>query len=147
MKYASILNYSGTPTNRRQEFVSGFYHGITGLVTQPYTEAQRSGSKGFFKGIGKGIGGVFLKPAAGLWGLAGYPLNGLHINLRRALSRSKKKHISASRLVQGMEEMIALSNEERASIVKAWKALQEAAQNGHREEGRLEVLDSGDVYS
>lgn len=50
-----------------QEFVSGFYQGVTGIVTQPYSEAKRSGSAGFFKGIGKGIGGVILKPAAGEW--------------------------------------------------------------------------------
>ena len=88
-----------------------------------------------------------MKPAAGLWGLAGYPLNGLHINLRRSLSKSKKRHISASRIVQGMEEMFALSDEERTSIVKAWKALEETAQNGRPEEEGLEILDSQDVYS
>lgn len=46
-----------------------------------------------------------------------------------------------------MEEMFALSDEERTSIVKAWKALGEMAQNGRPEEEGLEILDSQDVYS
>lgn len=97
--------------------------------------------------MGKGLGGVILKPAAGVWGLAGYPLNGLHMNLRRSLSKSKTKHISASRMAQGMEEMYALSTEERAQIIKEWKALQEDLQNGRHEEGGLEVLDPVGGYS
>lgn len=45
--------------------MSGFYNGVTGLVTQPYSEMQRAGGKGLAKGVAKGIGGVFLKPPAG----------------------------------------------------------------------------------
>lgn len=143
-----ITSTTHTPANpTTQELCSGFYQGVTGIVTQPYTESQRSGSKGFFKGVGKGLGGVILKPAAGVWGLAGYPLNGLHMNLRRSLSKSKTKHISASRMAQGMEEMYALSTEERAQIIKEWKALQEDLQNGRHEEGGLEVLDPVGGYS
>jgi len=48
-----------------QELTNGFYQGLTGLVTQPHAGLQRSGSTGLLKGVGKGIGGVILKPAAG----------------------------------------------------------------------------------
>ena len=41
------------------------YDGITGLVTQPIDGARSGGASGFIKGIGKGIGGVAFKPAAG----------------------------------------------------------------------------------
>lgn len=75
----------------------------------------------------------------GIWGLAGYPLNGLHINLRRSLSKSKTKHIMASRMAQGMEEMEALSTEERAQIMREWHALQEDLENGRHEDGSLKA--------
>lgn len=50
-------------------------------------------------------------------------------------------------MAQGMEEMYALSTEERAQIIKEWKALQEDLQNGRHEEGGLEVLDPVGGYS
>lgn len=50
-----------------QEFTDGFYQGITGLVTQPHQGAKKSGSTGLLKGVGKGIGGIIFKPAAGMF--------------------------------------------------------------------------------
>jgi hypothetical protein len=41
------------------------YDGITGLVTQPMRGAEKEGAAGLIKGIGKGIGGLILKPGAG----------------------------------------------------------------------------------
>ncbi|RLL97413.1 hypothetical protein CFD26_102231 [Aspergillus turcosus] len=108
-----------------KEFTQQFYQGITGLVTQPAEGLERSGPPGLLKGIGKGLGGVFLKPQAGFWGLAGYPLDGLHKSLRNSLSKSKIKEILASRIQQGIDEMCASSSEERAMVVRRWKELQE----------------------
>jgi hypothetical protein len=48
-----------------KELGLGFYDGVSGLVTQPYKGAQKEGGQGFIKGMGKGIGGLILKPAAG----------------------------------------------------------------------------------
>jgi hypothetical protein len=48
-----------------KEFGLGFYDGISGLVTQPLRGAQKEGGMGFLKGLGKGFGGLVLKPAAG----------------------------------------------------------------------------------
>lgn len=48
-----------------KELGLGFYDGVSGLVTQPYKGAQKQGGQGFIKGVGKGIGGLILKPAAG----------------------------------------------------------------------------------
>lgn len=48
-----------------QELRDGFYFGITGLVTQPHYGLKHKGGKGLLKGVGKGVGGVFLKPTAG----------------------------------------------------------------------------------
>lgn len=41
------------------------YDGISGLVTQPMNGAKKEGAAGLVKGIGKGIGGLVLKPGAG----------------------------------------------------------------------------------
>lgn len=48
-----------------KELGLGVYDGVSGLVTQPYKGAQKEGGQGFIKGVGKGIGGFLLKPAAG----------------------------------------------------------------------------------
>lgn len=50
----------------RQEFYDGFYYGVTGLVTQPRYGYKKTGTKGMIKGVGKGLGGVFFKPPAGM---------------------------------------------------------------------------------
>lgn len=49
-----------------QELKDGFYYGVTGLVTHPRSEYKHSGTKGLFKGVGKGVGGVMLKIPAGM---------------------------------------------------------------------------------
>ncbi|KAH1845171.1 hypothetical protein KXX54_009626 [Aspergillus fumigatus] len=108
-----------------KEFTQEFYQGITGLVTQPALGLERSGLIGLVKGIGKGLGGVVLKPTAGFWGLAGYPLDGLHKSLRNSLSKSKIKDILTSRIQQGIDEMCESSADERALVVRRWKELQE----------------------
>eukprot|EP00136_Aspergillus_niger_P006113 XP_001397020.2 UDP-glucose,sterol transferase [Aspergillus niger CBS 513.88] len=106
------------------EFTHGFYNGITGLVTQPVVGMEKAGGKGLLKGIGKGVGGVFLKPTAGLWGLAGYPLDGMHKSLRNSLSKSKTKDILTSRIRQGIEEMCAATTQQRSLVIQKWHELQ-----------------------
>ncbi|CAG7785731.1 unnamed protein product [Allacma fusca] len=46
--------------------VMGFFDGVTGVVTQPIKGAQDDGVEGFFKGLGKGAVGLFLRPATGI---------------------------------------------------------------------------------
>jgi hypothetical protein len=52
-------------TDRMQEFRYGLYDGISGLITQPMKGAEKEGTAGLIKGIGRGIGGLVLKPGAG----------------------------------------------------------------------------------
>ncbi|KAL8795604.1 MAG: hypothetical protein Q9182_007506 [Xanthomendoza sp. 2 TL-2023] len=49
-----------------KEFGYGLYDGVTGLFTQPINGAKQGGVAGFIKGFGKGIGGIMLKPSAGM---------------------------------------------------------------------------------
>ncbi|KAE8407340.1 UDP-glucose,sterol transferase [Aspergillus pseudonomiae] len=107
-----------------KELYQGMYNGMSGLVTQPSRGLRQSGGKGLVKGIGKGVGGAFLNPAAGLCGLAGFPLDGLHKYVRRSLSKSKSKEIIRSRITQGIEEMCAASTEEQNMVIQRWHELQ-----------------------
>jgi hypothetical protein len=68
--------------------------------------------------------------SVGLWGLAGYPLEGLHKTLRSSLSRSKLRDILASRIQQGLGEMVAATPEERAAVIERWHKLQAEESNG-----------------
>ncbi|KAJ5424549.1 UDP-glucuronosyl/UDP-glucosyltransferase [Penicillium cf. griseofulvum] len=117
--FRSGLQAAGT------ELRDGFYYGITGLITQPRYGAKNQGTKGMVKGIGKGIGGVFLKPPAGLWGLLGYPLVGIRRKLQKSLGRSQELGIMASRIAQGIEDMQASTPDERAEVARKWKVLEE----------------------
>ncbi|KAI9044678.1 putative UDP-glucose,sterol transferase [Aspergillus affinis] len=125
------------------EFTEGFYNGITGLVTQPFNGAKKTGPRGFIKGIGKGMGGVVFKPVAGVWGLAGYPLDGMHKSLRKSLSKSKTKDILKSRIAQGMEEMCLASTEERAIVIRRWEELTKA-EKAEKEMGGESISRDGD---
>ncbi|RAH69469.1 putative UDP-glucose,sterol transferase [Aspergillus aculeatinus CBS 121060] len=105
------------------EFTHGLYHGVTGLITQPMLGMEKSGGGGFVKGVGKGVGGVLFKPTAGIWGLAGYPLDGIHKSLRNSLAKSKTKEILTSRIKQGIEEMSAATPQQRAEVIQRWNEL------------------------
>ncbi|KAJ5306895.1 hypothetical protein PENANT_c003G01867 [Penicillium antarcticum] len=108
-----------------KEFRDGFYYGVTGLVTQPEYGYKHGGAAGMAKGIGKGIGGVFFKPPAGIWGLAGYPLVGLRRKLQVSLGKAQQDAIVYSRIAQGQEEMRKSSADERAEVARQWFILEE----------------------
>ena len=57
-------------------FAKGIVFGITGLVTQPYKGAKKSGAKGAAVGVGKGLIGLVAKPVAGTVGLVGCTVEG-----------------------------------------------------------------------
>ncbi|KAI2785971.1 Sterol 3-beta-glucosyltransferase UGT80B1 [Penicillium oxalicum] len=109
-----------------KELFHGFYDGVTGLVVQPQHGYKENGAKGMMKGVGKGIGGVFCKPPAGLWGLAGYPLMGIRRKLLDSLGRSSEGQIVLSRIAQGHEEMYASTPAERAEVIKKWSVIEKS---------------------
>ena len=106
-----------------KEFGYGFYDGISGLVTQPMRGAQKEGPAGFIKGIGKGIGGIALKPGAAIFGLPGYMMKGVYKEIERQFGSSVQNYIIAARTAQGFDEWQAASPEERAEVVQRWQLL------------------------
>jgi UDP:flavonoid glycosyltransferase YjiC (YdhE family) len=126
-----------------KEFHYGFYDGITGLVTQPVRGAQKEGAAGFLKGAAKGMGGLILKPAAGIWGLPGYAAKGVYAELHKHFGASAQNYIIAARTSQGYDEWKESTPEQRAIIVSAWKNRQDeirlrSQRIGHEAEGENE---------
>ena len=107
-----------------KEFGYGLYDGISGLVTQPMKGAQKEGAAGFVKGIGKGIGGVVLKPGAGFFAIPGYTMKGVYKEMAKNFGSSVQNYIIAARTAQGYDEWNASSPEEKRDVVFRWKHMQ-----------------------
>ena len=107
-----------------KEFGFGLYDGITGLVTQPMRGAQKEGAAGFAKGIGKGIGGLVLKPGAGFFAIPGYSMKGVYKEMSKHFGSSVQNYIIAARTAQGYDEWNASTPAERADVVARWKHMQ-----------------------
>ncbi|MCJ1377145.1 hypothetical protein MMC17_000237, partial [Xylographa soralifera] len=107
-----------------KEFAFGWYDGVTGLVTQPWKGAQKEGTSGFFKGIGKGIGGFVTKPGAALFGIPGYIMKGVHKEVQKLFGSNVQNYIIASRAAQGYEEWLQSSDAEKQDVIVRWKLIQ-----------------------
>lgn len=107
-----------------KEFGLGMYDGITGLVTQPLKGAAKDGPAGFIKGIGKGIGGIVLKPQAAVFAIPGYTMMGIYKEIQSQSGSSVQNYIIAARTAQGFDEYQSASQEERRDVVMRWGVLQ-----------------------
>ncbi|TKA33339.1 hypothetical protein B0A50_00892 [Salinomyces thailandicus] len=107
-----------------KEFGYGMYDGISGLVTQPMRGAAKEGPAGFVKGIGKGIGGIVLKPGAAVFGIPGYAMKGVYKEIQKQFGSSVQNYIIAGRTAQGFDEWQSSLPEERADVVRRWQMLQ-----------------------
>jgi UDP:flavonoid glycosyltransferase YjiC (YdhE family) len=107
-----------------KEFSFGVYDGFTGLVTQPWRGAQKEGTAGFLKGIGKGLGGFVAKPSAALMGVPGYMMKGVHKEVQKAFGNNVQNYIIASRVAQGYEEWLQSSDAEKEDVIVRWKLIQ-----------------------
>jgi UDP:flavonoid glycosyltransferase YjiC (YdhE family) len=119
-----ITGFSSGLKAAAKEFHYGFFDGITGLATQPLAGAQKEGAAGFLKGAAKGVGGLILKPAAGIWGLPGYTFKGIYAEIQKHFGHSVQNYIIAARTAQGYEEWKESVPEQRVQIVNAWKSVQ-----------------------
>lgn len=110
-------------TTASKELGYGLYEGITGLVTKPYEGARKEGAAGFVKGFGKGIAGVYLKPAAGAFGIPAYAMKGIHKEIVKRFGESTDGYIIAARTAQGFEEWKETTREFRIEIVHSYLLL------------------------
>jgi UDP:flavonoid glycosyltransferase YjiC (YdhE family) len=119
-----------------KEFGYGFYDGITGLVTQPIAGARKEGAAGFLKGAAKGIGGLVLKPGAGVWGIPGYTAKGVYAEITKHFGSSVQNFIIAARTTQGYDDWKNSAPEVRAQIVTAWKETKIEGRKGGKKFGK-----------
>ncbi|THC91692.1 hypothetical protein EYZ11_008837 [Aspergillus tanneri] len=105
------------------EFGYSFYDGIIGIVTQPMQGWRDEG----FGGMAKGIG---------MWGLLGYPLNGIHRGIERSYGAKRKNYIVHSRIRQGLAESESASQEERDSVLEKWRAYEKGVGIKHEKQPR-----------
>lgn len=106
-----------------KELGYGFFDGVAGLVMQPLHGAEKEGPVGLVKGVGKGIGGLILKPAAGIFGLPAYAMQGFHAEIGKHFSRSVYNYIISSRIKQGAIDIQHSSEGEREDILRRWNNL------------------------
>ncbi|EME46412.1 glycosyltransferase family 1 protein [Dothistroma septosporum NZE10] len=107
-----------------KEFGFGMYDGITGLVSQPVKGAAKEGAAGFFKGIGKGIGGIALKPGAAFFAIPGYTMKGIYKEVQKQFGSSVQNYIIAARTAQGFDEYERATIEEKRDVIMRWQVLQ-----------------------
>ncbi|KAF4592105.1 glycosyltransferase family 28 domain-containing protein [Ophiocordyceps camponoti-floridani] len=127
-----------------REFGFGFYDGFTGLVTQPWHGAKTDGGFGFFKGVGKGLGGLVVKPISAVLSPIGYTMHGLTRQAERRCS--PRDTLRYKRIAEGARRLEALSADERVllqeRIVKEWaimKELQDELAKAVKQRGKLDV--------
>lgn len=104
-----------------KEFGLGFYDGLSGLVMHPIKGAEKEGGIGLLKGVGKGIGGLILKPAAGVWSIPAYTMQGVHAEVRNLFGRSSINYIISSRVVEGRQQLETATVEEQKDIIARWQ--------------------------
>ncbi|KAL9001582.1 MAG: hypothetical protein Q9188_005448 [Gyalolechia gomerana] len=119
-----------------KEFGYGMYDGVSGIFTQPIHGAKQEGFGGFIKGIGKGIGGLLLKPQAAVFSLPAYAMTGIYKELQKQVGSGVQNYIMAARTAQGYEDLVASSQQERLDVVKRWQATQIEL---HKEKQQLKV--------
>ena len=123
-KTENVTDFKSGVRVATKEFGLGMYDGITGLVTQPFKGAMKEGPAGFVKGIGKGIGGIMLKPQAAIFAIPGYTMKGIYKEIQSQSGSSVQNYIIAARTAQGFDEYQSASPEERRDVVMRWGVLQ-----------------------
>ena len=74
----------------RSELFLGFYDSVAGLVWLLYQDMQQDGPVGLATGIGKGVGGLVLKPISSMICVGAYSSKALQVELRKAFPRYTK---------------------------------------------------------
>jgi hypothetical protein len=107
-------------------FAWGFADGLSGLVTEPYKDAKKSGAKGIATGLGKGAVGLVTKSGAGMFGLLAYPASGIAKSLRTATHTRSRKAVEAARRIEGdwiLHRVSLLGEVQTESVTEAFDRL------------------------
>ncbi|KAH8596187.1 hypothetical protein B0O99DRAFT_125217 [Bisporella sp. PMI_857] len=110
-----------------RDFAHAVYDGVAGVVTQPFNGAKEGGVAGFVTGVGKGIGGLILKPTGAVFSVPADTIKGVYKELQKTSDTRLEEHIIKSRLAQGKQETLSTSEEEKVMIVKKWAETKSSA--------------------
>lgn len=91
------------------------------VVKKPYKGAKRGGWKGFGLGMKTGVGGI-LFPRTGL-SLSRYTFRALYDNIRSKMDSEAVSFTLAARYTEGIEQMKASTESERAVVISRWREL------------------------
>ncbi|KEQ95936.1 glycosyltransferase family 1 protein [Aureobasidium subglaciale EXF-2481] len=108
----------------------GIYDGITGLVTEPVKGAKKEGAVGALKGFGRGLGGIYWKPNAGLAGLLGYTVQGVYKSVYGALHTATRKRIAKARREEGVWLLKKAREENSVDLREIIVAFEELRKDG-----------------
>lgn len=118
---AKVTDFQSGLAAAGKEFTYGMYDGITGLITQPLRGAEKEGAAGLWKGIGRGIGGLVLKPGAAVWGIPGYTMMGIHKEIKGMFGNNVDNYLVSIRTAQGNDALSSSTIEERRATIARWK--------------------------
>lgn len=108
----------------------GIYDGISGLVTEPVKGAKQEGASGALKGFGKGLGGIYWKPLAGVAGLLGCTVQGIYKSVYSAIHTRTRKSIAAARREEGAWLLAKVRDQREVDlrdIVKSFEELKKSS--------------------
>lgn len=74
-----------------KQFSYGLTGGIFGLVKSPFEGAAKGGVSGFFKGLGQGIIGTVMKPAAGIVDAFSSTTSGIGLIAKKKVAKNLSK--------------------------------------------------------
>jgi len=95
--YGRVTDWKSGAVAGGKSFMYGMGEGLTDIFVQPYAGAQKEGTLGAVKGVGKGTVSLVTKTASGLLGLVAYPGQGLSKSIRTAVKSTTRKNIIKAR--------------------------------------------------
>lgn len=80
-----------------KEFIRGVGAGVVDIFVQPYKGARDYGPLGFAAGVGRGAVGTLTKTGSGLFGLVGYPAQGIYRSVYAVSHGSARRRVASAR--------------------------------------------------
>lgn len=93
-----------------------------GLVSRPYKGAKADGWRGFGKGLGLGFIHLFPRRGIVVHGKA-YGIRALYLAIKKRVGSDTLSFILATHFAQGVEDVKASTEEERAGVLEKWRVL------------------------
>ena len=91
-----------------ESIASGVSSGLSGLVSRPIEEAQKSGASGFFKGVGLGLLGAVVKPLMGVTDGVSAVANGISNQVTNEVVYTQVRPVRALDRIDSSRDVLAI---------------------------------------